>query len=297
MLAEYSTHATGTELAIGGPFSGLKPTGSGKRKGQNPMKQLGATLTAAANGVVGCGSPDSSPLSITSNNCSANIDQIPLDLSLRGISAAKRMSGEPEDDQERVINKKVILSVPQYRKVHHAPPVEQHLHYTSSTSAAMQIDKFAAKNSLTITPVIKPELDNNCNEMKSADSTALVQRLLASHPQSFLAIQQLKQAATSILSQHQHHVTAAGAAIGAPLSHGELELRHSLWGSLIPSVTTTTALTVTGMSGDTAQLSPPVSPPSQTVICNNNPESTTAEEKKKVHKCDFSGCGKARIIS
>jgi hypothetical protein len=289
MLAECSTRGSTRVCGdlVGGPYSGIRPTGSGKRKGQNPMKQLGTDLTnttaVGSGGVVGCAGVESY-LTVsgvyTSNGGGANIDQIPLDLSLRGISAAKQRAVD-QDEQEKVINKKVILTVPQYRKVHH-PPVQPCPQYTCPTLGYVDIDKFA-KNSLTITPVLKPELDNNCNEMKSVDSTALVQRLLATHPQSFLAIQQLKHAATSILTQH-HHVTAGGA-IGAPVP-GEVELRHSLWGSLIPAVTT--AVTVNG--GGETKLSAPVSPP-QTVNSNNNPESGS-DEKKKIHKCDFSGCGK-----
>lgn len=311
MLAECSSRAStrvGGELGGGGgPFSAIRPTGSGKRKGQNPMKQLGSNLTTSASAFVANGGVTVAAGigGLSADSCmngsgeggaaAANIDQIPLDLSLRGISAAKQRAVMDHNDQ--VINKKVILSVPQYRKVHHQPPqpVEHCSPTFNSPIIGLDLDKFA-KNSLTITPVLKPELDNNCNEMKTADSTALVQRLLAAHPQSFLAIQQLKHAATSILTQH-HQVTAAanGGIITATVPQTEVELRHSLWSSLIPAVTSAAAplLSVNASTGDETKLCGPVSPP-QTVISNNNPEAG-GDEKKKIHKCDFSGCGKESL--
>ncbi len=306
MLAECSSRAStrvGGELGGGGgPFSAIRPSGSGKRKGQNPMKQLGTNLSTSAAAFVsnGCvtvagieGSPaDSCMKGSCDGGAAANIDQIPLDLSLRGISAAKQRA--VMDHNDHVINKKVILSVPQYRKVHQPPqPVEHSSPTFNSPIIGLDLDMFA-KNSLTITPVLKPELDNNCNEMKTADSTALVQRLLAAHPQSFLAIQQLKHAATSILTQQHQVIAANGGIITATVPQTEVELRHSLWSSLIPAVTSAAPLlSVTASTGDEIKLCAPVSPP-QTVISNNNPE-TGGDEKKKIHKCDFSGCGKESI--
>ena len=337
-VAELTSGAAGV-----GVFASLKPTGSGKRKGTNPMKQQ---LAATATLNVSCGTTNiavsdcDNSLNIAANahNVSTtvaaaaaanNIDQIPLDLSLRGISAAsKRVKSELDvadsGNTGMVINKKVILSVPQYRKVHHhhnnsplfSSEHQNHPLYAPVTCSNLELEKLTAKNSLTITPVMKPELDNNCNEMikttsshhllstsvsadssaalLSADSSAaLVQRLLATHPQSFLAIQQLKQAATTMLTQQ-----AAG---GQPLSPTtELELRHTLWGSLIPAVSAAAAAAVVSPASTEsskvclAQPPPGVSPPQQAADSTQ----LSADDKKKIHKCDFSGCGKeSRWIS
>ena len=123
----------------------VKPTGAGKRKGQNPVRQI-----------IG--------------------DQIPLDLSLRPSSGDKQ-------------SKKVILSVPQYKQVSQGPELPAS-HLTTPSQPT---------NELTITPVVKDEahaLDSNCNEMSMRSS--MMQRLLASHPQSLLALQQ----ASIILQEH-----------------------------------------------------------------------------------------------
>ena len=164
-----------------------KPTGAGKRKGQNPVKQL-----------VG--------------------DQIPLDLSVRSSDS---------DFQ----SKKVILSVPKYRKV-------------SSFHRESEYNPRENRNEVTITPVIKtePTLDKNSNEMKMGST--IMQRLLSNHPQSLLALQHFKQA--SLLLQEQNLPE-------------ETDLHHSLWSSLVSS----------SLNGE--------------VIC---------DDKKKIHRCDFSGCDK-----
>ena len=183
MLADNSAREQKEAERRGGVF---KPTGAGKRKGQNPVKQM-----------VG--------------------DQIPLDLSLRS-------------SESDVQTKKVILSVPNYRKI-------------SSFQCENEFMK-EEKNEVTITPVIKtePALDKNCNEMNMGST--IMQRLLSNHPQSLLALQHFKQA--SLLLQEQNLPE-------------ETEMHHSLWSSLVSS----------SLTGE--------------VIC---------DDKKKIHRCDFSGCDK-----
>jgi len=185
MLAENSAR----EMEIKGTSLTLKPTGSGKRKGQNPVRQ------------------------------NTGGEQIPLDLSLR-----------PGDSEG--LAKKVILSVPQYRKVSTLEESRAQLRPTDI-------------NEVTITPVIKSEsgaLDKNSNDTNLRGD--IMQRLLSNHPQSFLALQHFKQA--SLLLQDK-------------TIHGESEMQQSLWNSLV-----------------TSSLSP----------------ESISEDKKKIHKCDFSGCDK-----
>jgi len=194
MLAE---HLPAGRDAAGRVGSAPRPSGAGKRKGQNPVRQI--------------------------------VEHAPLDLSLRpqtidSVPSAKEYNNYPSN--------KVILSVPQYKKV--SPPA------SDPVSSKME----EVKAELTITPVIKAEvgLDKNSNNVSNS---SLVQSLLSSSPQSILALQHFKQA--SILLQKQHG-----------LHGGEAEV-SSLWTSLVTS------------SIGTEQV---------------------VEDKKKIHKCDFSGCDK-----
>ena len=194
MLAE---HLPAGRDAAGRVGSAPRPSGAGKRKGQNPVRQI--------------------------------VEHAPLDLSLRpqtidSVPSAKEYNNYPSN--------KVILSVPQYKKVSPA----------ASDPVSSKTEEVKAE--LTITPVIKAEvgLDKNSNNVSNS---SLVQSLLSSSPQSILALQHFKQA--SILLQKQHG-----------LQGGEAEV-SSLWTSLVTS------------SIGTEQV---------------------VEDKKKIHKCDFSGCDK-----
>ena len=195
MLAEHLPVGRETVGRVG---SASRPSGAGKRKGQNPVRQI--------------------------------IEHAPLDLSLRPHTVDSTSSSR---EYNPVPTHKVILSVPQYKKVSPPPP---------SDSALPRPEEVKAE--LTITPVIKAEvgLDKNSNNVSSS---SLVQSLLSSSPQSILALQHFKQA--SILLQKHNGVQG-----------GEAEM-SSLWSSLVTS----------SLGQDQVQ-----------------------EDKKKIHKCDFSGCDK-----
>ena len=158
MLAE--TSGREVERRGGGPAVLLKPTGAGKRKGQNPVKQI--------------------------------LDlPVPLDLSVRAAPPPSQLAVTPA-------LKKVILTVPQYKKV---------------TASPLQEDKVSE---LTITPVIKKEepvaaLDNNSNCM---NSNSLMQSLLTGN------------------SPILHHFKQASSLLH---QQGEAEIQQSLWNSLVTS--------------------------------------------------------------